>query len=299
MDLKHVQAFVLVARHGSITSAAPELFLSPPALSQQLTQLETELGVRLMDRGPRGVALTEAGRVFLVDAQKLLEAGDAITQHVREVAQGETQVLRMGSITGMVPDFYPRLKSACRRQKEIRLEHVEDTEAKLLSALAEGRLDLMEYYDAPRLRRLKLMYVPLLREGRSCLMVPDHPLAERAALVPEDLAGRVLYAYQFDRVPGLAEYLEERYPDIRLEEGASYGGGYYDVLELCDRNGLCLIPTHCAEQFAPLVARPLELPFTWTSGLVCRRQHSPKVAWVIQLAQELYAHPHNAKKPED
>ncbi len=87
MDLKHVQAFVLVARHGSITAAAPELFLSPPALSQQLTQLETELGVRLMDRGPRGVALTEAGRVFLADAQKLLEASDAITQHVREVAQ--------------------------------------------------------------------------------------------------------------------------------------------------------------------------------------------------------------------
>lgn len=298
MDLKHVRAFMLAAQRGSITAAAPDLFLSAPALAQQINQLEWQVGVKLMERGPRGVTLTPAGTVFLAQAQKLMDMSDELLERTRQAAQGQATPLRMGSAFGMVPDFFPQINAACRRRlPHIHLEHVEDEPNRLLTALAEGRLHIVEYFDAPKVRRMKLDYIPLMREGRSCLMAADHPLAALPGLQPEDLEGYRLYAFQFERVPGLEKYLSEHYPAIYLDEGCTCANGYYDVLQLCGQGALCLIPPHCAHRFAPLVSRPLALPMTWTSGLICLKQRLPQVERVIQVARQLYSVAEGAPGP--
>ena len=60
---------------------------------------------------------------------------------------------------------------------------------------------------------------------------------------------------------------------IRCEKPHSpqYVSGYYITLSLCGEGGICLIPPHCAHYFAPLVAVPLDVPLTWSAGLVCRK----------------------------
>lgn len=290
MDLKHLRAFMLVAQQGSITAAAPLLFLSPPALAQQINHLEQEAGTALFKRSPRGVSLTPAGQAFLEGARNILDLSEAVLDRTREAAQGQAGPVRIGSVAGLVPDFFPRINAAChRRLPHLRLIHVEDTAPKLLSGLSEGSLDLMEYYDAPQARRPALKYIPLVREGRFCLMSAHHPLAGLPLLRPEDLEGERLYAFQYERVPGLKQYLGRHYPAIRLEEGVQQGNSYYTVLELCSQGGLCLIPPHCADFFAPLLARPLALPMTWTAGLICRKNPSPQVARLIDLAKAAFA----------
>lgn len=73
MDLKQLQSFVTIAQEGSISAAAKKLHISQPPLSQQLKALERELGVVLLERGPRHVQLTDAGQLLYERALGMLE----------------------------------------------------------------------------------------------------------------------------------------------------------------------------------------------------------------------------------
>lgn len=85
-ERKHLKHFVAIVEDGGISAAARRLRLTQPALSRQIKTLEEDLGVELLDRGARSFALTPAAETLLVDARKLLEYCDAMTQRVRAAA---------------------------------------------------------------------------------------------------------------------------------------------------------------------------------------------------------------------
>lgn len=158
---------------------------------------------------------------------------------------------------------------------DIQLEHIEDTAEALCQALLDGRIDAMELFDAPMTRSPLLHYIPLITEGRCCLMMPDHPLAAKKRITLEDLIGQKVYIYEFERIPGLKEFVQAHCPQVQIRcespQSQQYVSGYYITLNLCGEGGICLITPHCARYFAPLVAVPLDVPLTWSAGLVCRR----------------------------
>ncbi|HWV85751.1 MAG TPA: LysR family transcriptional regulator [Capillimicrobium sp.] len=86
MELRQLQYFAAVARHGSFTAAADELWLTQSALSQQVRRLEAELGVRLLERGPRGVRPTAAGEALLPRAEAMLAQAAAARAELDEHA---------------------------------------------------------------------------------------------------------------------------------------------------------------------------------------------------------------------
>ena len=96
MELRHLRYFLAVARHHNFTRAAEELHMAQPPLSQQMQQLERELGVTLFDRSARQVELTQAGEVLLARAQRLLEMVDDLTTEVREVAGAQRGRVTLG-----------------------------------------------------------------------------------------------------------------------------------------------------------------------------------------------------------
>src|SRR3982074_96273 len=108
MELRHLRYFVAVAEEGSLTVAAQKrLHTAQPSLSRQIHDLELELGVRLLVRGPRGVELTASGRVFLDHARVALLQVEAATEAARRAAQPARTAFAIGFLTGYEMDWLP------------------------------------------------------------------------------------------------------------------------------------------------------------------------------------------------
>jgi DNA-binding transcriptional LysR family regulator len=98
MELRHFRYFVAIAEESSMGRAAHRLHVSQPALSQQISDLEDELGLKLFTRNSRGVELTEAGRVFLIGGRRVLVAVKEAAERAQEAAQGERGRLVLGNL---------------------------------------------------------------------------------------------------------------------------------------------------------------------------------------------------------
>ncbi len=96
VEIRHLRSFVAVAEERNFTRAAERLHLAQPALSVQIRQLEERMGVRLVERTTRRVALTPAGEALLERARALLDGVASAVQQVQDTAAGRTGRLRVG-----------------------------------------------------------------------------------------------------------------------------------------------------------------------------------------------------------
>lgn len=100
MELRQLRYFVAVCAAGSVTAAAKTLHIAQPALSRQMTALENELGVPLLVRLPRGIALTRAGEELLAQAKSVLAGTESLRAKVELAAKGQVGSLKIGIVPG-------------------------------------------------------------------------------------------------------------------------------------------------------------------------------------------------------
>lgn len=109
MELRHLRYFMAVAEELHFGRAAARLYMAQPPLSQQIRQLENEIGVLLFERTNRRVQLTEAGQVFFTDARAILERVDTAVERAQQAARGEAGWLGIGFVAsaayGILPDI--------------------------------------------------------------------------------------------------------------------------------------------------------------------------------------------------
>jgi DNA-binding transcriptional LysR family regulator len=96
VELRHLRYFVAIAEEQSFTRAAERLWVAQPGLSTQVRRLESELGVKLLERHTRGVSLTEAGALFLERARVALAAAESAGATGRDLEAGVVGSLRLG-----------------------------------------------------------------------------------------------------------------------------------------------------------------------------------------------------------
>lgn len=114
MELRHLRYFMTVAQEQSFTKAAEKLFTAQPSLSQQIKDLEQEVGVNLFDRSSRKVKLTEEGQAFLIYAEKALENAKLAVAAARQVAQQKNNQIHIGFLNvaelKVMPHILAKLK---------------------------------------------------------------------------------------------------------------------------------------------------------------------------------------------
>jgi DNA-binding transcriptional LysR family regulator len=184
VELRHLRALAAIGDEGTITGAAAVLRISQPALSRTLEQLEGRVGVRLVDRTTRSLALTEAGQRLYERAHLILhQLDDALTEAVAGV-----RPLRIGFAWAALGDRTVPLLRTWREEHPdtpVRVHRGDDPEV----ALRRGEIDAAVLRTAPA-PGAGLEVRPLYREGRLAAVPEDDPLARRPAVSLADLADR-------------------------------------------------------------------------------------------------------------
>ncbi len=193
MDLRHLRYFQAIAEELSFSRAAKRLNIVQPALSRALQELESEVGVELVARTKRSVALTAAGKVMLADVALIFERLEHMTRRVRRAAAGQVGELRVGYIGPPTHAFLGRiLDEYSRRCPDVTVHLEERTPERVWEMVAKGRLDIG--LTRPVLAHAALrMETLLLRQERLCAAIPErHPWKGKATLQWKKLAGEPL-----------------------------------------------------------------------------------------------------------
>jgi len=168
--------------------AALRLRVVQPALSRQIQDLEKEVGFKLLERLPRGVKLSAAGKLFLDDARRILQEVNEAAARAARVARGQSGTLRVGfsenaSWRGVVPESLRRFREI-QPDAELQLQPLPSLEQ--LEAIRSGRLDAGFVLDMPKADpELERLRVAILRIE---LAVPTgHPLTKLKELRLRDL----------------------------------------------------------------------------------------------------------------
>jgi LysR family transcriptional regulator, nitrogen assimilation regulatory protein len=143
MDLRQIRYFVAVAERGGFGSAASALNVAQSALSRHVKELEHELGGALLERGSRGVAVTESGKVLLARGRWLLGAIDDIKAEVRTENREPSGTVRLGAPSSLADIFYAPLATLLvRRFPRVKLELSEGLTEVMTDRLLRAEVDL-------------------------------------------------------------------------------------------------------------------------------------------------------------
>lgn len=188
MELRHLKYFIAVAEKLHFGKAARSLHISQPPLSQQIMDLERELGVMLIDRSKRrAVRLTDAGQFFLTQARQiLLHAGQA-AETARRIDRGQVGRITVGFVGSVLHTFLPEGLREFRGQfPDVELVLHELNSAEQIKALQTGKIDVGMHY--PHGKDDSLTWQKLTRSPFIVAIPLAHPLSARPSISMGDLA---------------------------------------------------------------------------------------------------------------
>ncbi|MBO9354423.1 LysR family transcriptional regulator [Bordetella petrii] len=196
MELRHLRYFVAVATELHFTRAAERLGIGQPPLSQQIQQLEREVGAQLFIRDRRGVALTEAGQAFLAEARHVLEGAERAKESARRIASGEVGTLSLGfTVSASIHPFVPRLIRTFRsRYPGVGVSLVEHSTLELVQRVHNGSVDLA-FVRAPTQEMPGVCVETILSEPMLAVVPATHALASRQMIDLRELASEVFIFY--------------------------------------------------------------------------------------------------------
>jgi len=191
MNLKDLKYLVALADTGHFGKAAERTFVSQPTLSAQLKKLEQYLGVKLVERQPKNVQLTEVGKQIVVRARRMLDESDEIIALARNNTDPFAGKLKVGLIPTIGPYLLPRVMQKLRKAlPHLGLMLYEHQTEALLKRLRDGEIDL------------GIMALPIAQDGLesrqlyeeafTVALPNNHPLAAKSTIKVQDLKGQTL-----------------------------------------------------------------------------------------------------------
>jgi DNA-binding transcriptional LysR family regulator len=293
MELRQLRYLVALADERNFTRAAEREHIAQPALSQQLRRLEQEVGLPLVDRTTRRVAMTEAGTLLVGRARRIISDVDAARAEMEALAGVQTGRVTVGTMHTMGPvDVSLALAHFHQRHPGVELTAREQSSEELAEMLRVDELDLAFLSVTERVESHGLALHQLLSEELVVVLPVDHHLATRRRVRMAELVNEEFISYR----PGarLRELLQMAgahagfSPHVTLESNESQR-----IRRLVARHlGVAILPRSDAEAPGPGVAvaaltdPPLrrDITLAWRAD----RRQPPAAAEFIALARELF-----------
>lgn len=186
MELRQIKYFLAVAKTLNFSTAANALCITQGTLSQQIKQLEDEMGTPLFNRSSHKVSLTEAGEEMLPLAKQTLTASAECFQRISDLKKGVAGTLNIGltaSFRGIVNEA---MKKYIKEYPGVKIQIMYGTSVELLHMLREHEIDFFLAFK-PATFYEDLESLPLMETELSAVMSKDHPLADKDVLTLKDL----------------------------------------------------------------------------------------------------------------
>lgn len=294
MDVRHLRYFVAVAEELHFSRAARRLNISQPPLSQQIKELEQEIGVALFRRTRRRVELTSAGRALLARAQRMIDDLAELPEAARRAERGEVGQISVGFIHTAGYSLLPAVIRAFRDAYpavEVTLEQLGSLFQ--TAELERGRIDIGFTWSSAVKDHMDSLRI--VQERFVVALPRDHRLTNRKTLDLAEFAGETFVSFPQDRSPALHDAIVQLctsagfVPRVRHEADS-----VHTVLGLVAAGcGVGIVPSSAAEISTREIAfcrlkqkKPLaEISIQWRKG-----EPSPVVARFVATARKVSRH---------
>lgn len=201
MTFRQIEYFMAIAENKNFSSAARKLFVTQPAISQQLSMMEQELGYALLIRSKRTVELTLAGQIFYDACVKMLKIYKDADAHIKKLLAENDQQLRIGIIEGLsIPALLEAIKDFSFRHYKDNIRVESHSFSELTKRLSSNQLDLIItiLMDTDR-KNIKQKF--LLKTPCILAISKNHPLADVENLCIKDFDDDIFYQIANDELP--------------------------------------------------------------------------------------------------
>lgn len=208
MELRHLKYFIAVAEELHFGRAAKRLNISQPPLSQQIMQLEKEIGVRLFNRTKRRVEITPAGLVFLEEARRIMVLSEDAVRRTIRADKGEIGRLAVGYIGSANYSVLPQIVREFRKRfQDVDLSLAEMNTSNQIEALREGRIHVGFLRPPQGIENEGLPVAPVFREPLMVAMPRNHHIKGKTSIPLRMLAKESFIMIPRQRGPGFFDYI--------------------------------------------------------------------------------------------
>nr|WP_284041425.1 LysR family transcriptional regulator [Halomonas olivaria] len=240
--------FLVLSEELHFGRAANRLHISQPPLSASLRQLEEELGVRLLERNSKRVAMTPAGEAFQGQARRIIEQIEDSQTLVQRIASSATGLVRVGFTPAMLFRGLPELlKTLQSRYPGIEIQLIERNSADQVQAVTQEHLDLGFIHSMPLPECIES--VTLSDEPFLCCLPTHHHLAARRSLAVRELANESVILFGRDLAPHYYDRIISLFHHVDVEPQISHEVSHWlTILALVANSmGVALVPQSLAK----------------------------------------------------
>lgn len=287
-----LDAFIAAANCGSFSKAADKLYISAPAVIKQINILEQHLNVKLFNRSPRGITLTDAGESLYKDAIKIIKLSNTAIAKAQTIVKNQPHIIRVGS--SMMNPCKPLVdmwKQISTNYTNLKLQIVpyDDSGNAVLNVLDTLGKDF-DIFIAPCNSKewLKRCNFHQLGTYKICCAVPqNHRLSDKESITLNDLAGETLMMCQRGDSQILDEirnFINEEFPEIILKDTPIF----YDasVLNECEQAGNVLLTLDAWSDVHPFLQTiEIEWDYTMPYGIVYPKEPPQNVSFFLDVIQ--------------
>ena len=291
MTIAQLRCFVEVAKHLNFARAGEALYISQPAVSNQIRTLESELGIKLFDRTRHTVSLTAAGSALYADTANLLDRFSLAVQSAQGIHSHFSEELRIGYLGSLhiskLPQIYQKYQKLCPQVHILN----EAMHTPIWNPTSEQEsLDVVFANREGISKNGSIQYRTLYRGQMVCVLHKKHPLANRKSISFSDLQTEVLILLDSVHSPALMTQTQDKIQKACPNATFYFSSSAEHTLPMIQGQiGIAIMPDSVYQQLPDLVAIPIKPLMPAEYGVAWRTDNNDrKVKEFIRATCEQY-----------